>query len=75
MKFFDEQCSSKAMKPFYLDRQNSLITIAKYETEISIKKVSESPSIKCTQFPLTLTWISTVRKVQGLSLSLVTRCH
>ena len=75
MKFFDEQSSSNAMKPFYLDRQNSLITIAKYETEISIKKVSKSPSIKCTQFPLTLTWVSTVRKVRGLSLSLVTRCH
>ena len=75
MKFFDEQSSSKAMKPFYLDRQNSLITIAKYEIEISIKKVSKSPSIKCTQFPLTLTWVSTVRKVRGLSLSLVTRCH
>ena len=75
MKFFDEQSSSKAMKPFYLDRQNSLITIAKYEIEISIKKVPKSPSIKCTQFPLTLTWVSTVRKVRGLSLSLVTRCH
>ena len=42
------------MKSFYLDRQNSWVPIEKCETEISIKKRSALPSIKRTQFLLTL---------------------
>ena len=56
------------MKSSYLGRQNSRVPIKKCETEISKKKVSASPSITCTQFSSTLTWASTVYKVQGLSL-------
>ena len=56
------------MRPSYLGRQNSWVAIEKYKTEIPIKKGSASPSIKRTQFPLTLAWASTVHEVQGLSL-------
>ena len=68
VKFSDEQPGSKAMRSSYLGRQNSWVPIEKCEIEISIKKGSASPSIKRTQFPLTLAWTSTVYKVQGLSL-------
>ena len=54
IKFSDEQAGSKAIRPSYLGRQNSWVSIEKYETEISIKKWSTSPSIKSTQFLLTL---------------------
>ena len=59
------------MRSSYLGRQNSLVPIEKCETEISTKKQSALPSIKRTQFPLTLAWVSTVHKVQGLSLEQV----
>ena len=68
IKFSNEQTGSKAMRSSYLSRQKSWVPIEKCETEVSIKKGSASPSIKRTQFPLTLTWESTVHKVQGLSL-------
>ena len=55
VKFSDEQVSSKGMRSSYIGRQNCCVFMAKYETEISIKEGSASPSIKCTQFPLTLT--------------------
>ena len=51
------------MRSSYLGRQNSCAPIEKCETEISIKKGSALPSIKHTQFPLTLAWASTVHKV------------
>ena len=68
VKFSGEQAGPKAMRSSNLGRQNSCVTIEICETEISIKKGSASPSIKLTQFPLTLAWGSTVHKVEGLSL-------
>ena len=56
------------MRSSYLGRQNSCVPLEKYESKILIKKGSASPTIKCTQFSLTLAWASTVHKVQGLSL-------
>ena len=68
VKFSVEQAGTRAMRSSYLGRQNSWAAIEKCETEIPIKKESASPSIKRTQFPLTLAWASTVYKVQGLNL-------
>ena len=59
------------MRSSYLGRQNSWVPIEKCETEISIKEGSALPSIKCTQFPLTLTWPFTVHKVHSLGLEQV----
>ena len=56
------------MRSSYLGRHNSWVAFEKCETEIPIKKGSASPSIKRTQFPLTLAWASTVHRVEGLSL-------
>ena len=56
------------MKSSYIGRQNSWVPIEKCKTEILIMKRLVSPSIKCTQFPLTLAGVSTGQKAQGLSL-------
>ena len=63
IKFSDEQVGLRAIRSSYLGRQTFWVSIEKCETDISIKKWSTSPSIKRTQFPLTLAWVSTVHKV------------
>ena len=68
VKSTDEQTDSKAMRSSYLGRENSWVLIEKCETPISKKKESVLSSNKHTQFQLTLTWVSTVHKVQGISL-------
>ena len=56
------------MRSSYIDRQNSWVPIEECEAEISLKKESALPSMKRTQFLLTLAWTSTDNKFQGLSL-------
>ena len=63
VKFSDEQAVLKAMRSYYLGRQNFLLPIEECETEIPIKNNTASPSIKHTQFPLTLPWEYTAHKV------------
>ena len=52
--FSDEQAGAKIMRLSFLGRQKFLVPIEKCETEIPINKRSTSPSIKRTQFLLTL---------------------
>ena len=54
VKFFNWQAGSKAIRLYNLGRQNTWVPIEKCDTEISVKKRSASPSIKLTQFLLTL---------------------
>ena len=68
VNFSDEQADLKAMRSSHVGWQSSWVPTEKCETEISVKNGSALPAIKCTQFPLTLAWASTVHKVQGLSL-------
>ena len=58
----------KVLRSSYLSRQSFRVAIENCEGEIPIKKISASPSIKRTQFPLTLVWASIFHNVQGLSL-------
>lgn len=66
-KFSDKQTGLKAMRSFYSGRQNWVL-IGKCETEIPINQGIVSPSITCTQFPLTFTSTPTIHKFQGLSV-------
>ena len=59
------------MRSCYLGRENYWVPTEKCETEIPIKEGSASPSIKYTQFPLTLAWTSTVDKVQSLEQGVI----
>ena len=52
----DKQVGLNATRSSYPIRQNSLVSIEKWETEIPVKKGLASPSIKCTQFLLQLAW-------------------
>ena len=54
------------MRSSCLGRQNSWVSVEKCEAETSIKKRSELPSIKRTQFDLTLASASAIHKVQSL---------
>ena len=66
IKFFDERACWKAMRSFYLSRTFFLFSIKKVIPNSN--KETASPYIKLSQFPIILTWTSTVNKVQFLRL-------
>ena len=67
---FDDVISGRlAMFSDAVALQHNWVPIKKIETSFGIAKNKVQPSIKRTQFPLTLSWACTVHKVQGLSLN------
>ena len=66
VSFSDEKVDLKIIRLFYLDIQNSSVSIEQTEPEILTKIGSTSPPITRPWSPLTLS--STVHKVQGLNL-------
>ena len=68
VKFSDLEAGLQTKASSLLSRQHCCVGLEKCETEIPTNKRATSPSTKRTQFPLVLTWVSTVHKVQSLSL-------
>ena len=59
----------EAMRSDVTARQYHLVPIKKREELFGLRKKSQQPSVKKTQFSLTLSSACTVHKVQGLSLT------
>ena len=53
-----------------ITKNNKQVPIKREETSIYFNKYkSTSPAIKKTQFPIVISWVCTVHKVQGLRLT------
>ena len=68
VKFSDLEAGLQTKASSLLSRQHCCVGIQKCGTEIPTNKRATSLSTKRTQFPIVLSWVSTVHKVQGLSL-------
>ena len=69
VKFNDDIVGLEAMRSDVTARQYHWVPIKKREALFGLRKNRQQPSVKRTQFPLTLSWACTVHKVQGLSLT------
>ena len=69
IKFDDENAGRNLSMSNRIGRENGWIPVVQTDTLIKVKHRNvNSPTIRRTQFPLTLSWACTVHKVQGLSL-------
>ena len=70
VKFFDEEVGLKSIESDCYARHQNFVPIERSETDIHVNKSNlSSPAIKRTQFPLVLSWATSIHKVQSLSIS------
>ena len=69
MKFNNNNAEREAMQSDVTARQHNWVLIKKHQALFGLRKNKQQPSVKRTQFLLTLPWACTVHKVQGLSLA------
>ena len=69
VKFNDNNAGGQEMRSGLTAQQHNWVPIRKHQALFGLRKNKQQPSVKRTQFPLTLPWACTVLKVQGLSLA------
>ena len=69
VKFNDIIAGREAMQSDLTAQQQNWVPIKKHQALFGLRKNKQQPSVKSTQFPLTLSSACTVHKVQGLSLA------
>ena len=69
VKFNDNDARKEAMGSDVIAQQHNWVPIKKHQALFGLRKNKQQPSVKTTQFTLTLSWACTVHKVQGLSLA------
>ena len=71
----DESAGLQAVRSDTYVSQNNLVSIRRIERKITINNKSAcSPTIKRLQFPIVLSWDSTIRKVQEKTFQKVIVC-
>ena len=70
IKFQDIEAGLKCIESDPYARHHNVVPIERAETDIHVnKKNLSSPAIKRTQFPLVLSWATSIHKVQSLSVT------
>ena len=66
VKFNDNNPGREAIQSDVTAHQHNWIPIKKHQALFGLCKNKQQPSVKRTQFPLTLSWAYTLHKAQGL---------
>ena len=69
VKFNDTNAGRQEMRSDLTAQQHNWVPIRKHQALFGLRKNKQQPSVKRTQFSLTLSWACTAHKVQGLSLA------